>query len=101
MSFKMLLLKLNGVPGAEGHGLLSGGRSREPWLSRALGAFLEADAGCGGEGNLVVYILTGLSPLSSEPQHHLLYFLIPHRCAQDEVSANTIWCFILYSLPIV
>lgn len=101
MSFKMLLWKLNGLPGTEGHGLVSAERAHKPQLFRAFGAFLEANAGCGGEVPLALYLFTGLSPSSSESQHHLSYFLIPDRCAQDEVSAHTIWCFILHLLPIV
>lgn len=46
MSFEMLLLKLNGLLGVEGHWLVGGGRAQKPWLSRAFRAFLETDAGC-------------------------------------------------------
>lgn len=39
MSFEMLLLKLNGLLGAEGHGLGRGGRAQKPWRLEPLGLF--------------------------------------------------------------
>lgn len=101
MSFKMLLWKLNGLPGTEGHGLVSAERAQKPQLFRAFGAFLEANAGVVERSPWLCTCSQSFLPylLSHSITFHVFWFPIAvHRMksVHTQYGVSSCICYLLY-----